>query len=415
MAENSEILIDRLITSSQLAAGMPADYLATQGIMTGGMSGAGSQAYTLGRNPRWSADEDDYIRANLAYQSLDQVAETLGRSPNAVKCHGYRIGATTPRYAEGYISGNQVAQILGVDSHTPPYWMDRGLLESELYPYPDGSPKKRRATWAAFLRFLIRPISWVYFDVAKIKNDHLRRLVELAQAKWGDEWLTTTEAAQLRGCNLDDVHNSIRHGRLWAYRAGSVDRHRTVAWSYWFVRRSEAATFVVNKGSGSGHAYDWSPRADAFIIRCCTEGIAWDDAARMMRWPVKRIVYRAMLLRRQGLVPEEKPRGRVTREPTKTCIVCLKPNGTKGRTCGSEACLREMVNRHYRERYVHVERKPKAPKPPKVKPARPVVMCEICGTRPATPRWTICGDPECRAERIRRYGKAAYQRRKEKG
>jgi hypothetical protein len=372
--------------------------------------------------PRWTPEEDAYVFENRGRLALAEIGARLGRSANAVKVHGYRIQAATPRHTPGYVSGNQVAQILSVDSHIPPAWIERGILEGEVIPY-NQSRVWRRTTWPAFLRFLVRPKSWVYFKVEKIKNPRLRRLVELAQAKWGDRWLTTRQAADLRGCELEAIQNAILHGRLHGYHAGSTDRLRVWAWAHWFVLRSEVERLTLPWGCNKSHKILWSPKADAFIIRACREKIAYEDISRMMHWPIKRIQYRVLLLRRQGLVEPFKARGKVSgRLSDRMCSICgIRRTTLRGQTCGLDECLHELRRRqgkllyqkthpNYKSgKYATRAKKVKPPKPPK-----PVRLCELCQVRPAKPKGKFCGSSECHAEVIRRYGRAAYRRKKAK-
>lgn len=417
MSDLTEMMIEQAITDSEVETGRPLAWLVAQGSAI-----RPTKNIKWGRSPDWAGDEDAFVKQHSGTMSLAEMAATLGRSENAIKIHVTRKGFETPRKAAGYLSGNVIAAILGVDSHAPPCWIDVGLLKGERFPYPGRIC--RRVKIMTFMIWITRPTSWVYFDVRKIQNNHLRRLVELAQERWGDEWLTTRQAADLRGCSLDDVQNSIRHGRLPAYHAGSIDRKRAPGWSYWFVRRSDVGTFEIRNVSWRqmGH---WTARADAFIIRSVAAGTAYEDMARMMKWPIKRIQYRVMLLQKKGLINGKKKPGKVSgRISGRDCRVCGKPTTLRGLTCGGDECLAEMQRRRGREQYrkAHLNvtpgrrgRKPNPEKAIKVKKVKTLVLCEICGERPATARGNICNSPECRAERIRRYGRAAYQRRKTKG
>jgi hypothetical protein len=415
-----EYLIDTFIIQAQIANGIPAAWLEKQG--RGSCGVMGRRRLKRMRMPRWTPEEDAYVLENRGRLALAEIGARLGRSANAVKVHGYRIQAATPRRTPGYVSGNQIAQILGVDSHNPPAWIERGILEGEVIPY-NQSRVWRRTTWPAFLRFLVRPTSWVYFKVEKIKNPRLRRLVELAQAKWGDRWMTTRQAADLRGCELEAIQTAILHGLLHGYHAGSTDRLRVWAWAQWFVLRSEVERLTLPWGCDKGHIIQWSPRADAFIVRACRERIAYEDMSRMMHWPVRRIQYRVLLLRQQGLIMEKKGHCQVTgRKSTRMCSICgVRRTTLRGQTCGYDECLKEFHRRLSKLQYQKTHpnyksgiRAPRAPsakiKPPKA--PKPVRLCELCQVLPANQKGKFCSSPDCRAERIRGYARAAYQRKK---
>jgi hypothetical protein len=168
----------------------------------------------------------------------------------------------------------------------------------------------------------------------------------------------------------------------------------------------------------------WSNKADEFILRACQEKISYEDMARMMKWPAKRIMYRVMLLRRQGLIGE-KPRCRASgRVSDRMCSICGRLSSRRGATCGGEECLKELARRKARLYYARMHpnyktgiRKPRGhykPRVKKVKPEKPVKLCEICGRQLEKKKSKLCGSPECKAEMIRRYGRAAYQRKKVK-
>ena len=151
-------LIELFVVEAQIAEGIPAEWLEKQGRAVHGTIGQPVQKNK--RMPDWTQEEDADILQTRSRLSLEEIGQTLGRSANSIKVRGYRIQAEAPRHAAGFISGNEMAAILGVDLHKPPAWMERGLLELEVIPY-DQRRVWRRTTWPAFLRFLIRPASWV--------------------------------------------------------------------------------------------------------------------------------------------------------------------------------------------------------------------------------------------------------------
>lgn len=241
---------------------------------------------------RWTPEEDRYLLENSATMSLGEIANALGRSRYGVHIRRKKIDAIAPRHAPGYLSCNQIAKILGVDSHKPPTWVDLGILQGEPIPY-DFGPLKRRVKITVFKRWLIRPESWPYFKAERIRVRHLRRLVELAQARWGDEWWSTNQAAEYHGVTNKDILRQVKLGKLRGLHAIGLDRVRNPGWGYWFVRRSEVEKLQLFFGKGQGRELiNWSARADEFIIRARAEGRTHEEIARMMKWPKKRVEYR---------------------------------------------------------------------------------------------------------------------------
>lgn len=246
------------------------------------------------RPARWTEAEEQFYLDHLADLTLEEIAAALGRSPEAVKIHRFRAGLPSHRRTPGYLTTHQVAVILGVDGHAPPVWVDTGVLPGERVPYTSGEPM-RRVSLLAFKLWLVRPTSWIYFDAARITQPHLRRLVELAQAKWGDAWWTTRQAADYHQCDPKDIERQIRLGKLAGLQSHSKGgRNPGQRWAYWYVRRSDVQRLVLYRGKGAGrHQPKWTARADAFMLRAARAGITYAAIARMMkRGDVKSIGYR---------------------------------------------------------------------------------------------------------------------------
>jgi hypothetical protein len=293
MSGDLSTLIDLVVSDAELVTGRKAGWMMAQGASVRPVLGKPS-----GKPARWTTKEDDFLRENRPYMSVQEIAQALGRPDNAVKVRATRLGAKTPRHAPGYISGNQIAHLLGIDSHKPPTWIDLGVLQGELFPYP--GRVNRRVKTCVFRRWLIKPTSWVYFDVKRIKNNSVRRLVELAQEKWGDEWLNTRQAADLLKCTSSDICRQIKLGRLYGYHAIGMDRRREFRWAYWFVRRSDVEKLNIPKGRGAPKkSRIWTDRADAFILHAKDAlNLRHIDIARMMKRTEKQIQYRYKVLRK---------------------------------------------------------------------------------------------------------------------
>lgn len=244
----------------------------------------------------WTEEEDAYYRAHLVDMTLEEIAENLGRSANAVKVHRFRAGLPSHRRTPGYLTANQVGNLLRLDSHAVPCWMDKGIMPGERVP--TSGKLMRRISLVRLKMWLIRPTSWLYFRVENIRNAGLRRLVELAQMRWGDEWWDTNQAAAYHGCENKDIVRYIVHGVLPAVQAPHIGGRDEAGWSRWFVRKSDALRLKVWRGKGNNHRMIWSKRADAFILRARSEGFEYQAIARMMKWPQKRVEYRAYLLKK---------------------------------------------------------------------------------------------------------------------
>lgn len=285
----NDTLIEMIVTDAEISTGRPPEWVLAHGAQIHRPMQAGKISV---RSPRWTPEEDAYLRENLGYIPMDEIAQRIGRSTDAVRVHFIRRGFCSPRNLPGYISTREVAEILGVDTHAPPNWVDLGILPGEQIPYPGRI--NRRVRIGDFKRWLIHPTSWVYFKTGRIKNGSLRHLVELAQARWGDEWWTTRQAADYLGVTAKAVLAQIQRGRIKGFHAVGLDRRKTQAWALWFVRKSEIEHYRMPTYSDSRK---FTPAADTFMLKARLE---WElppsVIARMMKRTERQIDFRIRLL-----------------------------------------------------------------------------------------------------------------------
>jgi hypothetical protein len=129
-----------------------------------------------------------------------------------------------------------------------------------------GHQIKGDVTWmineVSLRRWVVSPISWVYFDPSRIVDKGLARLVELAQARWGDEWLSTRQVADMKGTDTKVVLMAIKRGQLPGVHIQEKDgRHEGAAWAFWAVRRSDAERWQNNAPAFDLHAFMLLARA----------------------------------------------------------------------------------------------------------------------------------------------------------
>lgn len=289
-------MIETLVSDAQIEHGCPAAWLEARDMVVRPAVASKSQY-----PQRWTEAEDQFYLEHIGHMSYEEIAAALGRSVTGVVIRARRKGLPKATRMFGYLSANQVAILLGIDNHKPPAWIDAGIMPGERIASEEGII--RRVSLVQFKMWLIRPKSWVYFRVTRIKNEYLRRLVQLAQSRWGDEWLTTKQAADLRGCTVQDILQQIVNGKLVGYQPPLVSgRHFNRRWAYWFVRKSHVLRVQIVKGKGGpGHPdFAWSTRADAFLLRARAEGKSYYEIGRMMKWHWQRVRYRLQCLEREG-------------------------------------------------------------------------------------------------------------------
>lgn len=262
------------------------------------------------RARRWTPDEDAFLREALGRLSTEEICAALSRSDKAIKIRWTRKGYPAPSKQPDEMTGNQIADALGVDVHAVMALIDRGILPGRKLP---GSTRNIRVVKTiTFYRWVVNPKNWPYFlqcvyedarvggsarvalrGTARIGDLHLRRLVERQKARWPDRWLSTGEVAEMLHCSVGAVHGRCRSGRI----PGAVQ------WQNWYVRRSVAETIrILPKGYGA--ALNWSDLGDQFLVLATAVGLKQASIGRLMGAPYRGGLWnRLETLRQDGLQP----------------------------------------------------------------------------------------------------------------
>lgn len=224
--------------------------------------------------PRWSEKDLAQVEELLQYCSPKVVGQMLGRSEDAIKIMRQRQHIKASSKSEGWLTANRVMQLLGMPDSRPVIgWVKKGLVLGHRIAGDD--------TWLVYeislRRWIVSPRSWVYFDTSRIQDLHLARLVELAQERWGDEWLTTRQVADLKGTTTRQVGQSIFRGEIPAIQIiGKDGRHENAAWSLWAIKRSDAEAWQFKPPS-----FDLMDRMHAFILLAGAIGLSGVNIAKL--------------------------------------------------------------------------------------------------------------------------------------
>jgi hypothetical protein len=234
-----------------------------------GMAHAPSQ-----KAPRWSETDLAQVKELLPYYSPKILGPMLGRSEDAIKIMRQRQHIKASSKSEGWLTANRVMQLLGMPDARPVIgWIKKGLVLGHRIAGDD--------TWMiheiSLRRWIVSPRSWVYFDTTRIQDPHLARLVKLAQERWGDEWLTTRQVADLKGTTTRQIGQSIFRGAIPAIHiVGKDGRHENTAWSFWAVKRSDAEAWQFKPP-----AFDLTDRMHAFILLAGAIGLSGMNIANL--------------------------------------------------------------------------------------------------------------------------------------
>lgn len=242
------------------------------------------------RHTEWRPEETEFVRRNLGPMTYEEIGEALGRTGHAVKIRKTRERIPAPSKRPGYLTGHQVAKLFRVDIHSVMLWHERGIMQFEVLPGERGILNVHIRT---VYRWAVQPRNWIYFIARRVRDAHLRRLVELAQERWGDEWWTVGQVTAYHGLTDGLVQRHIQKGLLPAVR-----------WGNWWVRKSDAVNYEFHSGKNRYKAYckKYSPRADAWILRARDElGMSYPQIAARMKgdWTHQQVRYRYQQLKEE--------------------------------------------------------------------------------------------------------------------
>ena len=297
--------LDQVIAYAELAAGQPAALVAARSALPLALC-----APTEGlperktKSPGWSEAEEAFLAGSLGYLPEEEIARRLGRSQVAVHLRWKRdLRLPAPSKHPDFLTARKVADLMGIDVHKVAGWVDRGILPGKMLP---GGRRIRRIRKTTLARWLARPESWVYFDHRRIGDDNLRRLVELAKARWGDEWWDLRQVADYHHADPKDVLRYVYRGELPAIHA-PCQGGRTLepGWARWYVRKSNAVQLVIRRGRGAGHEQPHNPEADAYLVLGRAVGLSMGALARRLGRNQRhgQVSYRLSQLHQSGDIP----------------------------------------------------------------------------------------------------------------
>ena len=285
-------LMDTIVAGAMLDHGASPNKLVAQG------------GFVRGKNKRqavnmrilWKKSEDQYLREHLGKVPLEEISRALGRSENALKIRFGRKGYIAPSKISGWVSMSRAGSLLGLDSHKAKNWFRLGILPGQI-----AHTKNRYVAiikMQDLKRWVTRPEHWPYLKVERMQPGFLRRLVEKAQARWGDEWLSTRQVAEMHGLpDAKTVMVDIKKGRLPAIQCPNMDGRHAGGWAYWFVRKSDALKYD-HRIYTQGPVKNWyTDRAEAFLVKLIAENKRSGEAARLMKQDQRYLSYKMHVLR----------------------------------------------------------------------------------------------------------------------
>ena len=291
MSITNDQLIDLFVSDAMIANGADVKIMTANKRVVRAVPGKKSY-----KASRWTEEEDRFVRENIGYLPVEALAAALGRSMHGIHVHVVRHGIPTMSRQPGWMTSNQIARMISIDDHKLVGWIDRGLLPGRYLPT---ERKICVVNFEDLKRWLCKPENWPYFDSNKIKNEYLKRLVNKAKLRWGDEWLSTRQVADLHNCDVKLVLNGVKRGTLEGIHCMDIGGRGDGNWAFWFIRKSSALSW--RKPSHFDPKYPWTDRSDQALLRLRAENHIFSEIARMMKWPEKRVMYRFYKLQKEAV------------------------------------------------------------------------------------------------------------------
>lgn len=88
---------------------------------------------TVHLNTPWTAEDENFLVANWS-KGLEYCAKKLNRSPMACKAKGLKLELGGCFFGSHYLTGQDVAELTGVDACAVRRWMGAGLLKHRMAP-----------------------------------------------------------------------------------------------------------------------------------------------------------------------------------------------------------------------------------------------------------------------------------------
>jgi hypothetical protein len=237
----------------------------------------------------WTQEEDQFLRANLGWMTDAEIAEALGRTPTAVHLRWDRdLQLCGPSKAPGVITAHKAAELLGIDGHKIAHWVDMGLIPGRLMA---GGRKIRLIQRAAWRRWVLNPMNWVYFDPDQVQDTELKRMLAKRAKRWGDEWWTTRQVADHLGGDTSDVKRYIKLGRIRSFRlpVSLGGRHEERKWSNHFVLKSEATRPDLKFLRRGDNLTNLTPRGQAWMKKALRMGLNATEIGRTMGYDAQTV------------------------------------------------------------------------------------------------------------------------------
>ncbi|MCA1064353.1 hypothetical protein QTG56_22290 (plasmid) [Rossellomorea sp. AcN35-11] len=151
-------------------------------------------------------DEDvDYILENLGYMSFKEIGKRLGRRPENIEVKLTNMGIDI-KAVLGYLSANQLAQIIGVDGKVVTKWINTKGLPAKRKYIRVGTQKSSQKVKPSYLIDINMFWGWAE------KNKNLLNLRKMDPREYMPRWASALRFEQLRESQLPPLRYNFSVG-----------------------------------------------------------------------------------------------------------------------------------------------------------------------------------------------------------
>ncbi|WP_080833254.1 sigma-70 family RNA polymerase sigma factor [Cohnella massiliensis] len=98
------------------------------------------------KEPNWTEKETQFLIQHWSEKGLVYCAKRLKRTTVAVKLKAKRLGLGGIVKNSQFLTGQNVANLMGIDIHSVLRWLDKGYLKYKSAPFPSRSDRNRTTT-----------------------------------------------------------------------------------------------------------------------------------------------------------------------------------------------------------------------------------------------------------------------------
>lgn len=150
---------------------------------------------------RWTDEEIDYLKENMGYRRIADIASTLNRTETAVMLKFKRLGIGKTRHVSGKVTSGEIASLFSIDRNTVNWWIKH-----------HGLPATRKVTALKKKYMLVSPEDfwdWAYDHRERINFKNLEKNALPPEPEWVEQERSNPSFIQKRYQNWTTKEDSL--------------------------------------------------------------------------------------------------------------------------------------------------------------------------------------------------------------